>query len=242
MLGSELLLWRLQSILGFRGAGRSIQAQASADGNTVSRATAGGRRNHTVPGGLPILESLRKRSREESTTPRSMVLAGWASAVGHQLGRQTVAFGIVAAGRHGIPEGVVGSCLNFHPCTVQTNAGLRIEEISRTVQKEMAEAVAYEGCPLDAIQRVVTGGQPLFNSVVNYRKFDNVAQTARRSVEFKTESIRDLWAYAYFLGVEEVEDRLQVDFQWYEGRVDEACALRLLDLFIDSLGKLARQS
>ncbi|PYI35298.1 acetyl-CoA synthetase-like protein [Aspergillus indologenus CBS 114.80] len=175
---------------------------------------------------LPIMNSLQKRSREESTTPRSMVLAGWASAVGHQLGRQTVAFGVVAAGRHGIPEGV---------------AGLEIEEISRTIQKEMAEAVTYEGCSLDAIQHVVTGGQPLFNSVVNYRRFDTVAQNARRSVEFKTESIRDLWAYGYFLGVEEVEDRLQVDFQWYEGRVNEACALRLLGMFIDSLGKLARQ-
>ncbi|AND15928.1 non-ribosomal peptide synthetase [Rathayibacter tritici] len=132
-------------------------------------------------------ERVRVLARHLRVSPATVFHAAWALVVASLSGRDDVVFGTVMSGRLHGPEGMarlLGNFINTVPVRVAL-AGLAVDGVIRHMDGTLRMLAMHESVPLDVPHRAsgLAAGQPLFNSIFNFRHFDSgdqVVETALR--------------------------------------------------------------
>ncbi|MCU0072389.1 amino acid adenylation domain-containing protein [Pseudomonas koreensis] len=116
---------------------------------------------------------LRKQARELGISVASLVHQAWGQVLAQVCGREDVVFGTVLLGRMQGGEGAdrsLGMFINTLPLRVSVGA-TAVEAGVRATHERLAQLLVHEQASLMAAQRCsgVTGSEPLFNTLLNYR-------------------------------------------------------------------------
>ena len=116
---------------------------------------------------------LRKQARTLGISVASLVHQAWGQVLAQVCGREEVVFGTVLLGRMQGGEGAdrsLGMFINTLPLRVHVGA-TTVEAGVRATHERLAQLLVHEQAPLMLAQRCsgVTGSQPLFNTLLNYR-------------------------------------------------------------------------
>ncbi|PKY02547.1 acetyl-CoA synthetase-like protein [Aspergillus campestris IBT 28561] len=191
------------------------------------------------------MSALRKTCQENNITTSNFLCVSWGLTLAHKMQQNQIVFGMVTSGDSTFPnmgdiKPPVGPRLNIVPCVLH-NA---LSKDARTHMQDMYhfiyEALEHEGAGLTAAQ---SGAHTLsgFSTVVNYRKFGPTSNGQGKEngvLSFSPTSIRDLWGFDIFVGVEESDGCLDFSLQWYNGRCEDNVAEGLLDDMLGTMTKL----
>ncbi|WP_085748381.1 non-ribosomal peptide synthetase [Pseudomonas sp. R45(2017)] len=116
---------------------------------------------------------LRKQARTLGISVASLVHQAWGQVLAQVCGREEVVFGTVLLGRMQGGEGAdrsLGMFINTLPLRVHVGA-TAVEAGVRATHERLAQLLVHEQAPLMLAQRCsgVTGSEPLFNTLLNYR-------------------------------------------------------------------------
>ncbi|NKF30217.1 amino acid adenylation domain-containing protein [Pseudomonas sp. BGM005] len=116
---------------------------------------------------------LRNQARTLGISVASLVHQAWGQVLAQVCGREEVVFGTVLLGRMQGGEGAdrsLGMFINTLPLRVHVGA-MAVEAGVRATHERLAQLLVHEQAPLMLAQRCsgVTGSEPLFNTLLNYR-------------------------------------------------------------------------
>ncbi|KAJ5483811.1 acetyl-CoA synthetase-like protein [Penicillium diatomitis] len=172
---------------------------------------------------IPRLAEIKRVAQSHDATAPSVFYAALTVMLSSQLGTPDAGFLTVSLGRGQLPPGsqdVVTSCLTLVPCIVTHVRGMAVAQLLQAVHQHMSAASDHERVDLKALEVSWKGDGPLFNVLVNYRKFSEAAVDPRPvRPRFQELWSRDLWDFDLILGVEEHENDLVISLQWYDGRL-----------------------
>ncbi|KAE8150554.1 hypothetical protein BDV25DRAFT_139713 [Aspergillus avenaceus] len=184
---------------------------------------------------LPLMKAIVAAAQKHEVTSTSLFYAALASTLSSYLKRDDAGFATVSMGRSSLPpttQNAVGACLTILPCIISGIRSSSPGDLLLRTHQHISQALEYDRVSLNRLEQE-SGYSPLFNVLVNYRKFSssdsgNSITTCPSGGRFKLVESRDLWAFDLALGVEEIEEDLEISLQWYEGRTSAEEAGRFL--------------
>lgn len=197
-----------------------------------------------------LTSTLQRFARQHQITLNTLVQGAWAILLSRYSGSADVVFGTTSSGRPpelaGV-ESMLGVFINTLPLRVQVQPDVPLGLWLQQIQRQQVEIRQYEYSPLAQVQQWsdVTGGQPLFESLVLFQNYpvDETLGSELGDLTIGTLQTFEQTHYPLTLVVglgETLELRLLYDRQRF---TDEAIA-RLAGHFqtvLDSLGRSADQ-
>ncbi|MEM8930320.1 MAG: amino acid adenylation domain-containing protein, partial [Acidobacteriota bacterium] len=118
--------------------------------------------------------------REQRVTQASLLQAAWAWVLGRLSDRDDVTYGVAVSGRPPEIPGVqamVGNFINTLPARTRIDRDATVADFVAQVQREQVERQRYEYSPLIDVRRWsgITAGQPLFETLMIFLRFDNTS-------------------------------------------------------------------
>jgi amino acid adenylation domain-containing protein len=133
-----------------------------------------------------VTAKLQQVCRDLQLTTSTAIQAAWALLLMRYSGEHDVVFGAVVSGRSANLNGVdrmIGPLINTLPVRMRSREDQRVNEWLSEIQAQGAEMRQYEYSPLVEVQKWsdVTGGEPLFESILVYENYP-VEETVEEEV------------------------------------------------------------
>ncbi|MEQ1726668.1 MAG: amino acid adenylation domain-containing protein, partial [Sphingopyxis sp.] len=138
-----------------------------------------------------LAEQLRSIARQHGVSTAVLFHVAWALVLSHCTGSDDVVFGTVLLGRlHGSTgaERILGMFMNTLPIRVSM-VQLTVGDVVRATYQNLSDLLEHEQASLSLAQRCsgVTGSQPLFTTLLNYRHSDTTNKRRTISNLYKPE-------------------------------------------------------
>jgi amino acid adenylation domain-containing protein len=200
--------------------------------------------------------SIRSVCKEHEVTIPSLINAAWSLVLRSLTGQSDVSFGYLSSARSSMPQalsGTVGFLVDKVTCRSTTAGSASLLAHVKAVHESILANMAHQHIGPAEMARALgrrPEQQPLFNSLVNFRKFD-VAAARQKTTEaeaeqqeeeeeeglaFKVLSVRDPMEYDVTLACSEMEKGVHVVASWWESRVSERDVRSAVDMLEAVLG------
>ncbi|MBR0960066.1 non-ribosomal peptide synthetase [Bradyrhizobium japonicum] len=183
-----------------------------------------------------LTERLKAFAKHERVTLNTLIQGAWAQLLRRHSGQSAVCFGVTISGRPAeLPgaEEMVGLFINTLPIVDAPNPQAIVGDWLRELQEQNLALREHGWTPLYEIQRLAGhAGQPLFDNILvfeNYPIDDGLLRGGEGGPRLGRVAHVTPTNYALAVAVFAASDRLNIEFNYDPGRLDEAAILRLRD-------------
>ncbi|KAJ1972455.1 hypothetical protein H4R34_005403, partial [Dimargaris verticillata] len=168
---------------------------------------------------LDNLEAISQFAQQHSITLSTLLRAVLAILLQYYTGNDHVLFGVTLSGRN-LPvshiEHVVGPCISTMPCHAHLTQDTTVWALLDQLQQASVQAMPYEHCSLADIHKctAVDPGQALFNTLLVYENYPQVAPDAACPIAFQYESAEQNTEYPLTILAGANAGQLGMDFTY----------------------------
>ncbi|CAG8982330.1 hypothetical protein HYALB_00005332 [Hymenoscyphus albidus] len=174
----------------------------------------------------------------QSISVSNLFCAIWSLVLKHHTSSnpEDIIFGYLVSGREAAEE-TAGPLFSALISRIQLSGDTTVKRLLETVRDDFAESSAHQVCDMQHIEHGLGIDMPLFNTMVNFRKFPAPDVEEEPSLRFDVVEGVDPFDYDMMLLVKETKDSWKINLAYWSAKVDSSLAQTIakdFDLILSS--------
>jgi amino acid adenylation domain-containing protein len=199
-----------------------------------------GKTLRSIPVQFTALTKLQSVCEKRGITLANVFKAAWGLTLRAFCGSDDVSFSYMASLRDVSVEGVqwvVGPVINLLVCRMKVSGDSKLSDILHQIQNDYMESLPYRQTSLIDIQHALKLADiNLLNSGVSYRRLPSAKDAVSSDIEcVEVGSIHDPAEFPVFINIEAMDNKAQIDLNYWTTHLSDAQALNVANTYLRCL-------